>query len=651
VLARQPEQLTRFLLETSVLERLCGPLCDAVTGGADGQRLLETLERANLFLHPLDEQRRWYRYHHLFADLLRARLQQARPERVAELHRSAATWCEQHGLVDDAVRHHLAAGEAARVARLIERHVEELLLRTSERATMDRWAAALPAQTVRARPRLLLSQAISAEIEGRLDGVDDLLTVAERLPVADEPHQPSVGRAASVLANLPACIPVARAEAARLRGQPERAARFGRDARSRLTPEDELLGSFVRYHLACAEWLGGRLDRAERGLAEVVAERQAAGERYLAVRASYDLGLVQQAQGRLRAAMGTYRRGLGIVTRPGRPPLPAAGLALVGLAEILRERGDLDGALRHAIEGIERCRSLAYSPPLASGLVTLAWIRQARGEQDGAFQAMEEAQQVVPGPDVSSLHDPAPAERARLLLAHGRLEEALAWVEEQGLGEEDLPSYPREREYLLLARVLLAQQAPDRALALLQRLHELAMARNRAGSVIRIRAVQALALLGIGDHQQALGTLTAALSQAWPEGYIRVFADEGPTMAALLRRLVAARQRGRLPQASALPVGYLDRLLGAVGRVQQGVAALPAGEARAMAQGLVEPLTDRELQVLRLLAAGRRNQEVADELVVTVETVKKHTSHILDKLGAANRTQAVAHARQLGLIG
>jgi LuxR family maltose regulon positive regulatory protein len=610
------------------------------------------VERANLFLVPLDEQRRWYRYHHLFADLLRARLQQARPERVAELHRSAATWCEQHGLVDDAVRHHLAAGEAARAARLIERHVEELLLRTSERATMDRWAAALPAQTVRARPRLLVSQAQTALIEGRLDGVDDLLTVAERLPVADEPHQPSVGRAASVLANLPACIPVAGAEAARLRGQPERAAKFASEARSRLTPEDELLGSFVRYHLACAEWLGGRLEQAERGLAQVVAGPH--GQVALAGRLalSDDLGLVQQAQGRLRAAMGTYRRALGIVTRPGRPPLPAAGLALVGLAEILRERGDLDGALRHAIEGIERCRSVAYSPPLATGLVTLAWTRQARGEQDGAFQAMEEAQQVVPGPDVSSLHDPAPAERARLLLAHGRLEEALAWVEEQGLGgEEDLPSYPREREYLLLARVLLAQQAPDRALALLQRLHELAMARNRAGSVIRIRAVQALALLGIGDHQQALGTLTAALSQAWPEGYIRVFADEGPTMAALLRRLVAARQRGRLPQASALPVGYLDRLLGAVGRVQQGVAALPAGEARAMAQGLVEPLTDRELQVLRLLAAGRRNQEVADELVVTVETVKKHTSHILDKLGAANRTQAVAHARQLGLIG
>ncbi|HEV3464428.1 MAG TPA: AAA family ATPase, partial [Actinomycetota bacterium] len=496
VLARQPEELVEFLLQTSVLERLSGRLCDAVCGRDDSQALLEQIERANLFLVPLDEQRRWWRYHRLFADLLQARLRQQAPGREAELHRAAAAWCEQHELGDDAIRHALAAADPEWAARLIERHLEEQILRRSEGATMARWLSALPAEVVRSRPRLCFAQALTALLRGHADEAEPLLDAAERAfaAAAEEPYEPSVGRAASILANFPAVTAVGRADLARLRGDPEREAGFARQALTHLTDRDGLLlGSFVRYHLAMADWLDGRHGEAERALAEVVAERAAAGERYLAVRAGYDLGHVQQAQGRLGAALRTYHQGLELAAGPGHAPLPAAGMAHVGLAEVLYQRDELDAALRHAAAGIARCRHLAYAPPLTDGLVALAWIRQAKGDLRGARDAIDEAEEVMPDPAMVDLLNPVPAQRARLLLAHGDLAAAGRWVRGRGLDPRDRPDYPRERGYLLLARLLLAQQAPDEALELLGCLHAQAVAHEGAGSVIEVLALLALA--------------------------------------------------------------------------------------------------------------------------------------------------------------
>jgi LuxR family transcriptional regulator, maltose regulon positive regulatory protein len=409
ILTRQPEELVRFLLETSVLERLSGPLCDAVCGRGDSQRLLEQIERANLFLVPLDDRRRWWRYHHLFADLLQARLQQADPERVVELHRAAADWCERHELGDDAIRHALGAEDPEWAARLIERHLEEQILRRSEGATIARWLAALPAEVVRSRPRLCFGQALTALLRGRADEAESLLDAVERAAdsAAEEPYEPSVGRSASILANLPAVTAVGRADLARLRGDPEREAGFARQALACLTEQDGMqLGAFARYHLAMANWLGGRLDEAERGLAEVVADRAAAGERYLAVRAGWDLGHVQQAQGRLGAALRTYQYGLELVTEPGHPPLPASGMAQVGMAEMRYERDELAAALEHATAGVALGRQLAYTPPLATGLVTLARIRHAQGDQDGALYALDQAEGAMPDPAMVDLFTP-----------------------------------------------------------------------------------------------------------------------------------------------------------------------------------------------------------------------------------------------------
>lgn len=645
VLGRVPDELRAFLLRTSILERLSGSLCDALTAGSNGQEMLETIERANLFLVPLDEERRWWRYHHLFAELLRSRLSAGHPEEVPELHRRAAAWSQERGLVDDAVNHYLRAGDPSRAALLVERHVEELLLRRSERATLDRWLAALPPEVVSPRRRLLLAEAIAAQLEGRIDDALALLRAGRAPAGTEDQHQSSVGRAASVLSNLAAVEPVIRADIARLRGDAEDAASFAQEALSHLTPEDDLLGTFVRYHLAVADWMLGRLHPAEQGLTEVVEDRRAAGERYLAVRASYDLGLVQQAAGRLGDAVRTYRRAIDIITQPGRPPRSEAGLALVGMAEVLRERGDTEEALRLVAEGIERCRRVVYPLPLVSGLVTLGWIRQAMGDERAAMEAVEEAERLVPDPQIASLHNPAPPERCRLLLLQGREEEAVRWVEERGLKEADELAYPREGDSVVMARVLLAQQEPDRALRLLERLESLARSQGRNGSVVPIRALRSLALQSLGDQDGALSLLAEALSLARPAGYVRVFADEGPAMAALLRSLITAGRRGRLPRFTGAAGDHVNRIVRGFGTPARQGEATPSD-----ATTLVVPLTDRELEVLRLVAAGMRNREIARELVVTLDTVKKHVSHIFEKLGVVNRTEAVARGRQLGLL-
>ena len=655
VLARQSEQVRGFLLETSVLDQLSGPLCDAVTGQAGSQALLEALERANLFLVALDEVRGWWRYHHLFADLLRVRLAQERPGRVPELHRAAAAWHEQRGLADDAVRHALAAGDVDWAARLIEQHVE-MLIRRSEGETLRRWLSALPASSVRTRARLGLAQAVSALVRGQVEEVEPLLDDAERAFAAtgDEPHEPSVGRALSVLANVPALIAFLRADVARLRGDAACAVDFDRQALARLDDGDWLLGTHVRWNLAVANWLRGRVGQAERDLAKVAAERRAAGEGYPAMRVCYDLGQVQRAQGRLEAALGTYQQALE-VTSEASSQLPHLGMAHVGLAGLLYERDELAAALDHATRGVMLCRHLAFTQPLAAGLAIVARIRQARGEVAGALEAMGEAGEVESSPQVVALLNPVPSWQARLLLAQGDITAATRWTQERGLGVGDEPSYPREPEYLVLARVLLARNLPRQALPLLERLLDAAASDGRIGSVIEIRALQALGLAADGEQANAVETLAEALTLGCHQGYVRVFADEGAPMGALLGQLIAAQRVEQTP-ARGVPLGCLARLAQAFAGEHAMPGSRPGSRsgsrpgAASAVPGLVEQLTGRELEVLGMLAAGTPNQAIAGELVITLDTVKKHVSHVLGKLGAANRTEAVARARELGLI-
>jgi LuxR family maltose regulon positive regulatory protein len=348
---------------------------------------------------------------------------------------------------------------------------------------------------------------------------------------------------------------------------------------------------------------------------------------FLAMRMWYDLGEARRAQGNVNAAVTTCRQALEVAGARGQAAY--AGPVHVGLAQALYERNELTAALEHASQGVALCRQLAFTPALAAGLAVLARIRQARGDAAGARQAMKEAGQAGISSLVSPLLSPVPSQRARLLVAQGDVDAAAQWARAAGLRPDDEPDYPREPAYLALVRVLLARNDPGPALTLLRHLLEAADRQGRAGSVIEIQALRSLALAARGERTRALDALAEALALACGHGHVRIFADEGAPMRALVEQLAAARR---------VDPGCLAILRRAF---DQPGAAPP---------GLAGPLTGRELEVLRMIAAGSSNQRIARELVMALDTVKKHVSHVLGKLGAANRTEAAALARQRGLI-
>ena len=562
VLERQDEQLRTFLLETSVLDRLSGPLCDAVTGRGSSQALLEQAERAGLFLVPLDEVRGWWRYHHLFADLLRARLQQEQPGRAAQLHRNAAVWYEERGMADDAIGHAAAAGEMLWAARIIEQHFDLVFYIRGEAATIDRWMSVLPAEVVRSRPRLLLAQAIMAATSGHFEVVEPLLDAVACAPPgwADEPFEPAGGAAASNLINVPALTTLVRSFVAQYHGDAEATVAFATQTLAKIKPGERLLSANAHVFLAVAEWLRGRLTEAERGIAASVTAWRETGQLTVAAWGYYSLVLIQRAQGRLDAAVQTCEQALDTLVTAGRRRQPPDWATWAWPRSPTSETSSTSRS-GSATEGIALCRQFVYSVALADGLATLAMIRQATGDPAGALEAITEADQAAPGP--AGLLNPAPARRARLLLAQGDLAAAASFAQDNGLGPDDEQDYAREPGHLVLARMLLAQEQPGQALALLDRLHAAAAAQDRTGSLIEIGALRALALTASGDEAGAVTTLAGALALACPQGYVRVFADEGPPMAALLGRLIAARRTGQA--AAEVPLGYLAQLQRAFG--------------------------------------------------------------------------------------
>jgi len=645
VLESQPGPVREFLFETSVLDRLSGPLCDAVTGRTGSQQMLEAVEAANLFLVPLDDVRGWWRYHQLFADLLRSRLQQEQPERVQRLHAAAARWLAAHDLHEDAIRHWVAAGELDRAGHLIEDQFDTRF-RTGEQATIERWLSMLPAEVVRSRPRLCLARAYAALFTNDLDRVDDTLAAAELAAPAndDASFHPSVGLEASLIANVSAAIALVGSMSARARGDLDATTSLAEAAMARVHPDERMQANASRQQLAITHWLGGRLDEAERTLASTIADWQA-DELVGVTWATNALGPMQRAQGRLSAAAETYQRLLALSAEPGRPgALAAEGLARVGLAEIAYDRGELDHAYRNVTDGIAIGRQLGYHRLLSTGLARLAWIHLANGDQGAARDTMEEANRTIPTHGPTEL-TPAPVLRARLLLALGDAEEVARWTAGRGLAPTDEPDHLREGEYLVLARLLLAQRQPDLALLLLDRFHDSATSQGRVGSLIEIQALRALALAACGDEADATVTLSGALALAHPEHHIRVFVDEGAPMATLIGLLVSDRTFEGV-ETGAVPLAYFGRLANEFDRAQ-GHTDVPGGTRLSV---LVVPLTEREFDVLVLLADGKPNQAIADELFVALNTVKHHVTRILDKLGSTNRTEAVARARQLGLI-
>lgn len=635
VLQRQPEDVRRFLLQTAVLDRLNGSLCDAVTGQAKGSARLEALMRGNFFVVPLDDNRHWFRYHHLFADVLHTHLMTEHPEQVAALHRRASEWYERYGSADDAIRHALAAGDFGRAAELIERTLP-VMTRNRKEATLLGWLQALPDEVVRNRPVLSVYFAGTLLQNGQIEGVEEKLRFAEPWLEVDRKEKPQFVNE-SEFRSVPASIAMYRSAIALASGDADSTIHYARRV-FELAPEDDLLRRASSSGLlSLAYWTIGDLDAARGAFMDSMAGLQQLGHISDVAGLAIGLGSVQIAQGRLREAMSTYERALQHVTASGSATLRGAGDMHVGLSELYRERNDLDAAVHHALRSQELGELAGLPQNRYRQRVAMARIRGAQGDLDGAIGLLNDAERVYAN-DLFPNVRPIAALKARVWANQGRLREALDWARDQRLTVQDDLSYLREFEHITLARTMLAQQRLDRsvdiapkAVGFLERLLEAAQQGGRTGSVIEILVLLALAHHAQGNTTGVLGALGRALSLAEPEGYVRMFVDEGPPMAALLEK---AAKHGIAPD-------YVRQLLRHSGEL---------ADKTPVKQNLLEPLSDRELEVLRLLGTDLDGPELARELTVSLNTIRTHTKNIYTKLGVNSRRAAVRRAEELGLL-
>lgn len=652
VLQSQTERIRSFLLQTSILDRLTGPLCDAVTGQEKSNVMLATLERGNLFVVPLDDERQWYRYHHLFADVLQARLMEEQPNQGSALHLRASQWYEQHDLPSHAIHHAFAAKDFERAASLVELAWPAIFM-GFQPATWLGWVKALPEEMVHARPVLSVGYAWTLLDGGELEGVEARLRDAERwlaipadmLKRSETGHPLSAAEMVVVneeeFRSLPATIAMGRAYLARALGDVPATVKNARRALDHLPEEDHYWRGIAALLVGLAYRTSGDLKAAYRSLADSVASLHVASHIHFQIIGTVALADIRVAQGRLHEAVNIYEQALQLASEQRESALQETADLVVGLSELQCERGDLEAATQLLLRGKELIGQV-ISPASEYRLCTvMAQIKEAKGDFDGALDLLHKAERLynqLPVPDMR----PVTALKTRVWVAQGRLTEALKWTRERGLSANDDLSYRQEFEHITLARVLIAQYRNDQvnrviheATGLLDRLLKAAKDGERMGSVIEILMLQALAYEAQGDIPPALVSLERALTLAEPEGYIRIFADEGQPMQTLLAESLAH---------GADPV-YITQILAAMNQQLGDETTIPDPN-----QLLIEPLSKRELEVLHLLAMGHTNQAVADELIIALSTVKKHVNSIFGKLGVGSRTQAVSRARELDLL-
>jgi LuxR family transcriptional regulator, maltose regulon positive regulatory protein len=652
VLGQQTESVQAFLLCTSILDRLCGPLCDAVVPdrSATGQATLEYLERANLFLVPLDGERRWYRYHHLFAELLRQRLYQNGDLGVAALHVRASEWFEGQGLEAEAIHHALVAEDFERAASLIELSWRAMD-RSLQFATWLGWVEALPDEIVRARPVLGVAYAWALLDTGELEAGESRLRDAEWWleTTAGPSGRPEVPAADMVVVDeeefrsLPVTIASARAYRAQALGDVSGTMEHARRALD-LLPEDDHLGRAIPGALlGLAYWESGDLEAAYRTIVDALMAFQMTGNIVAAISGTYGLAEIRMDQGRLREAARTYQEALRLTVEHGEPTLRGTADLYLGLSGLHLEWGDLEAAREYLLKSEELSVHAALPDWPYRCYVAKARIEEAQGKLHDAFDLLDEAERLyyrTPVPDVR----PVTALKARVWVKQGRLTEARGWARERGLSVQDDLSYLREFEHIVLARLLMAEHKTSQeagsipeTMRLLERLLEAAEAGGRMGRVIEILILQALAHQMQGDTSASLEPLQRSLTLAEPEGYVRIFVDEGVPMAGLLFEVAA---RGTMPDYTAMLLAAFE----AEGREGKDTSDPPP------AQSLVEPLSQREMEVLRLIAQGLSNREIGERLFLALDTVKGHNRRIFGKLSVQRRTEAVAKARSLDIL-
>jgi LuxR family transcriptional regulator, maltose regulon positive regulatory protein len=628
VLGRQSDDVQEFLLETAILERMAAPLCDAVTRRDDSRVMLKHLERANLFVVSLDDEGRWYRYHPMFAELLHGRLWQTRPDRVSPLHRRASEWYEREGLLPEAVHHALAGEDVERAICLIEGNALAML-HQGELATVLGWLDALPDGVVCSRPWLCVAYAWALAYGGRLDDLEPLLQDAEKalnfdMPALDRRH-------------VEGHIAIIRAYRANMLGDLARAEGFAQKALDRLPEEDLETRGMAATMRALLLYARGDVKLASPAFEEALSISRAADDPHLTVHILCERALFQLALGQLHQAADTSREALRLAeesAQQGGRTLSVASYAHTRMANVLREWNDLEASLHHARKSIRLSRQWGQTDILLTGYFDLVWTLQATGDVEGALDAVREGQQI--SRDASGQgYFPLERAEAQIRLLHGDVVAAARWVERMGLSAEDEFDCFQGFSYLTLARLMIARadwrpgELLEQALRLLERIVQQAEAIGYMRLAIQALLLQSLALQAKGNVEQALISLERALTFAEPEGFVRSFVDMGAPMDELLCQAAA---RG-------MAVEYVGKLL----------TALDAESSRPSAS-LVEPLSERELEVLRLLATGLSNKKIAETLIISVSTAKKHLQNIYGKLNVHSRTQAVDRARTLDLL-
>ena len=627
VLQQQSESVQTFLLRTSILDRMCGPLCDAVLGSpsASGQETLEYLEHANLFIVPLDNERRWYRYHHLFGDLLRQRL--GKPKEFAEFHLRASQWHEENGDLGAAFHHAIAAGDFVRAAGLAEAAWQGMK-ESFQTAAWLGWVKKLPEEVIRVRPVLctLLGQAFAdtGEPEASELRLQDAERCLDGSDVANEAQ----------LKPLPAMIALTRAYNAQVQGDLATTVKYAEQALQFIPEDDFDRRAQATTTLEVTHWASGNLESAIRGIGDWMESMTQLGNHVFVVASAFAVADLLVGLGRLSEAERTYQDALQLAAQHGPEAEHITAHHHLGLSMIYRQRGDDTLAAHH----LKRAAELGLQTTLVDWLyrwhVAQAQLKEAAGDLETALALLDEAKRVYIQTLVPDLR-PIAALKARIYLKQGRPDKARAWAAERGLSLADEVSYLHEFEHLTLARLEIANPLVN---ALLARLLQAAEAQKRRGSALDILLVQALAHEAQGNRPQALAALERALALAEPEGYVRIFVDEGEAM----RLLIEKQSRNRDHPLS----DYVDKLLAAF---TQPVAA-PKSAIIHQKSDMIEPLSERELEVLKLLRTELSGPEIAGQLIVSLNTFRTHTKNIFNKLGVNNRRAAVRRAEELDLF-
>jgi LuxR family maltose regulon positive regulatory protein len=662
VFSRQPEHLQAFLLHTSILDHLTGSLCDAVTGRSDSQSILEMLEQAGIFIVPLDDERCWYRYHQLFAGILYQRLCQASPSLPPELHRRASEWYEHHEMVSKAIEHALAAGDFTRAMCLTEQQADSMWMR-GDLPTLLEWLQALPGDLVRSRPKLCLFYAWAFYTIGQVDAAMPYLQAAERelnaridnaqMNAAVQPLETPGKHTSPEHTELQSMLAVVRASMAIMQGDTTRTIEHAQSALAQTSEETSPWRGVMTLGLGFTYQSAGDMVAASRAIHEASRISRYAGNDYTRLFALSTLAQLQVEQGHLSEGARTYRQVIQEAETIRGQLATVTGWAYIGMGEVLREWNEIDEGVRSVIEGIERGQQGGNESLIASGYTTLARLKLAQGNVDDALDLTMKVEQLARTCTIPLMASHAAAMQALLWLARGNIEVARHWMRETKLSVNDELNYAREFEHVTLARVLLALGQYDTVLPFLHRLFLAAEAGGRMRRVIEVLLLQAIGYTHVQNATtRAITALGRALSLAQAEGYVRTFVDEGPPMLSLISafRTFPAQQS---PASQHDVQQYVEKLLTILGEnhgpARNGLS--PGHKGLSMLdQPPVEPLSEREVEILHFIAAGMSNREIAQQMVITVGTIKWHLANIYGKLNVHSRTQALVQARALGLL-